>query len=234
MHTDFAPPGPNDPAAKVQFLARAKAPAASLQAETSRVRTWLRRASNTEEAISWLLQGDPLNLLSRTADNLRKHARILDPVRVNRYSVARVAFRSFGWRGKPELDSWLARCIDEAIRDALSEDEERERNQELIDDRQLPQYAIMIELLGCQPELARILMLTFNRLPIAERMTAHAVLLLGHKLDEVDLPQSVCAQERRPSRELFAAAMSALEAAIPGRIPPPAPDEYDLSSANDA
>ena len=224
----------DDPAARIVFLARAKQPTVSSPTETVRVRAWLRTASTPEESMDKLLEGDPLDLLPRAARVLQSRARILDPMRIHACAAARVAFRGFDWKGKPDLDRWLVRCIDEAIRDAMSEDEEEERYGRPLDERYAPRYEVMTELLGCPIELARIVMLTFNRLPLPERFVAHSVLLLGKDLGDIELPRSIRQKENRDPRALFAVAMSKVESATPGKIPAPAPDEYDLSSANDA
>ena len=221
------------PSQRVLVLAKSPRPPATPAADSKQVRSLLRSADRPSQSMDYLLKGDPLDLVQRSCAVLRTDARVLDPLRMHSCAAARVAFRGAAWKGQPPLDLWLARCIREAVRDCLAQDEEEERLGQIVEEGNAHKYAVMTELLGCSIDSARIAMLTFNRLPAAERHVAFSVLVLGRELETIQLPQTVRDSGNRPVSDLFAEAITRISAARPGKIPPPSPVEYDLSSANE-
>ncbi len=177
-----------------------------------------------------LLAGDPLSLRSRACVRLRNQHRILAPQRLIRQTAARVEFRGCSWTGKPPLDVWIARCVNEAILDCLEADDEDERDRVAITELNAPSYAVMRELLGHETPLTRLAMLTFNRLPPAVRQVCFRTIVCGDSLDRCvrDGLGDLESLKRRSARGL-----RALSDLVPGRPPAPSEDEYDDSSAND-
>lgn len=155
---------------------------------------------------------------------LRAQCRILDPHRLYRYNAARVAFYAMGIPKKVHLDKWLEACIREAVKDCLVEDEQSERGTAVQVAATAQSYEIMTEFLGIDPLLARLAMLTFNRLPEPDRKLLFPVLVDGTSLVEMaNRTESNLAEVERRFERL----LREVSNPIAGRIPNPAPDEWE-------
>ena len=118
-----------------------------------------------------LVQGDPLDLERRCLERLRHHATLVSGDRLYDRAAAWVAHESRSYDGELDLDSWLRRCIDQAIRGVLDEDLEAESCGVPPSSRGDSAFSFLSEALGVEPPIARRCALVFNRLPLPVRRT---------------------------------------------------------------
>jgi hypothetical protein len=77
----------------------------------------------SEEVLARLVDGDPLGLRGRLAAALAREALLLDVERGFLRLLSVVALRARDWRGAEDLDVFLERCVDEAVRGLVHEEE---------------------------------------------------------------------------------------------------------------
>ncbi len=162
------------------------------------------------EVLARIVPGDPLDLRRRVALRLRSQALLLDCEQVLLGAFARTAYRSGTWRGRPELEPWLAGIVDETIEDALTELEAEPGPGDL--------FAIFATPLGLEPRELREGCARFNRLPTEDREAfLHLVLEDGPQ-------ESFCRERGLRVAELVRRARRALEVLGSPSLAPPQPE----------
>lgn len=80
------------------------------------------------EILARLVIGDPLGLAQRCKLHVLEHGLLVNPTRLLAKTFARAAYVAAlrGYHGKPELDVWLKRRIDEALEELRLDDAEKE------------------------------------------------------------------------------------------------------------
>ena len=202
----------------------------AVEADVRAAQVLLQSEKPTGSVMQDLLDGDPLELRARGCRLVRAQWRVIDPDRLLPCSAARVAFQSRGYIGKTPFEQWLDLCIGEAVRDVLNTDEQEERDLVPMDGESFGHYAIMSELLGLPPEHARVAMLTFNRFPEPTRRVCFEVVVKGASLDAL-VERGLGSPDALSKR--LKEALDRLSRVELGKVPKPAPDEFDLTGAND-
>jgi len=137
-------------------------------------------AEQPREVLHRLLDGDPLELADRCRIRLRERALFLNVERLFFKAVARTSFAAMSYAGRPRLETWLERCIDQAIEDMRTEqyDEEfRSLPPSLSEDE--PFYTAFAKKTGVEPGLSRLACLALNNLPPESRRAFQAVAIEG-------------------------------------------------------
>jgi DNA-directed RNA polymerase specialized sigma24 family protein len=80
-------------------------------------------AGSPGEVLARLLDGDPLGLGARVTARLRERALLCDAERVLVRALALCAEEASMWPGTPCMEAWLRERIDEAIEQAIDEDQ---------------------------------------------------------------------------------------------------------------
>ena len=159
------------------------------------------------EILGRIVPSDPLELRARLALRLRERALLFDSERVLLRAFALVAYRAGAWRGRPELERWLAARIDEAIEDALDGDVEPHEP----DPAGAPPgerrdaFALLAGPLGLEARELRGACARFNRLSASDREAFFLLVIEGASLD------AACAERGLPASELARAARRALD-----------------------
>jgi hypothetical protein len=162
-------------------------------------RRWLAGGS-PREILGRILPGDPLGVRVLVARRLREEALLLDADRVHLRSLALCARYAARYEGRPAIESWLGRQIDEAI-------EELGREHLL---QAAPGRASAIEdlakPLGLEPVAMYRACLAFNRRELSERQAFFALVIEQRSLDDIAHAAGVSAGEaaRRARRGLDA------------------------------
>ena len=160
------------------------------------------------EVLARIVPGDPLELRRRAALRLRERALLLDSERVLLRALALVAYRAGAWRGRPELERWLAARIDEAIESVLDGDGVSCGPGAPDPAAPAPHrdaFALLAAPLGLEARELRGACARFNRLSPSEREAFFLLVIEGESLD------AACAKRAVPASELARAARRALE-----------------------
>ncbi len=138
------------------------------------------------EILARIVPDDPLGLRERVRNRLRERAFLLDVERVHLRALARCASRAPRYRGRPALDVWLDRRVEEAIEDVrlLCEEPPGEPSDET---GRLRPDAIehFAAALGLDAAALREGLASFHELPAGEREVFFRLVLEGGSLDEV-------------------------------------------------
>ena len=136
---------------------------------------WLRRAlseaGSSRTFCERHLEDPILELLPRAAAQLVEGALLIDPERLAERLIALLAVRGRFWPAGQSVEALLRRCLDDGIDQILHED--------MLDEAQhLPpepgfetDHALAGELFGVPEPFQRLVLLRFNRLPVAQRRT---------------------------------------------------------------
>jgi DNA-directed RNA polymerase specialized sigma24 family protein len=146
-------------------------------------------------------------------------------------AFALVARHAVRYRGRPEVDEWLAQLCEEAIASVLREDGDAERRPLASGPREQVQdpwrdhgtaFAALARPLGLEPEAMGRACFAFNRLPPGERRAFFALVIAGRTLDDLarESGESATDVARRARRALDAILVGAQPAA-PVRPAPP-------------
>lgn len=171
-------------------------------------RAWL-AGGTPREVLARIVQGDPLELRKRVARKLRSEALLYDADRVQLRVLARCARGAPAYRGRPDLETWLERQVDDALRDLLREDDERsaaassairkaarrtnggsstEEATRVRRDAAPGTSGALVELarpLGLDPASLEQACQAFNRLPVADRRAFFLLVLEARDLDQL-------------------------------------------------
>jgi len=128
------------------------------------------------------LDGDPLDLILRCQIRRDEAAYLISPTRLHLKSAARCAHSGFKYSGKPPIETWLAGCIEQSIRDILEEDESGDRRGVPIEEAF--HYEMLSEVIGFTPEASRAAHVAFNALPEEPRAAYFALSIHGLSIDE--------------------------------------------------
>ena len=134
------------------------------------------------QLLARILDGDPLDLELRCELRRDETCFLISVKRLYRKSAARIAHGGCRYTGKPPIEEWIGKCIDQSIRDILDEDESGDR-------RKLPikvkaHYELLSEELGFTPELSRAAHVCFNLLEENCRAAYFALCVHGLSLEE--------------------------------------------------
>jgi len=180
-------PGPADALADMR---RGVAPDPALDDEGALLLT-----GSAREVLARLLVDDPLRLGERAAALLAARALLLDAERLRLAALVLCALRAREWRGRPALGRWLEERLEEALADALAEDEEpprerphgRERDGRERDGRERDgragSWAELGTSVGLDGRELRAGCARFNRLPREQREAFFALVLEGASPD---------------------------------------------------
>jgi hypothetical protein len=130
-----------------------------------------------------LLDGDPLDLVPCTDRLVRERSVLIAPERVYHRAAARIAHAAMRYRGEPPLAEWIEGLFSIAIQELVAEDLDAERAGIPPATPWDPDYAMITEITGCQPAVARSVANAFNHLPHNVRRTTFAVLVEGKSLN---------------------------------------------------
>jgi DNA-directed RNA polymerase specialized sigma24 family protein len=197
----------------------AGSPAESPPAESSTAwRQWLAGGS-PREVLARIVHEDPLGVREHVARGLRSGAWLLDGDRVLLRAFAIVARHAVTYRGRPDVDAWLAHLCEEAIASILREDGDAERRPagpgtEPWLQAQGAAFAALARPLGLEPESMGRACLAFNRLPASERKAFFALVIAGRTLDEL------ARESGETATDIARRARRALEAILAGAQPP--------------
>lgn len=186
-------------------------PPAEPQAEVAaapRAPRWraLFAGASPREILARIVPEDPLGMRAIVARRLQERSLLLDADRVHLRSLALCARWAPRYQGQPELADWLARLVDQAIAEVVSEEQEDAR--ELPSDALPPERAhgdpagdatasvrasrepegafeTLARPLGLDARAMRAACRAFNRLPECDRGAFFDLLLRGRSLDDV-------------------------------------------------
>lgn len=145
----------------------------------------LLRGGTTREILERIYEGDPLGVLTRVEEWLRKHAVLIETTRVFHSTLARIAFEADRYRGDPPFDGWVNDCIAKAVGLLLDRDTHEEQlgipPQEPFDEH----YYALSAVLGIEPPLCRRAALVFHQLPDKTRQVFYKVAVEGKSLNRI-------------------------------------------------
>jgi DNA-directed RNA polymerase specialized sigma24 family protein len=159
--------------------------------------------ASSKVVLGRLVAHDPLHLAECVARRLEEDAWLLDGDRVLLRAVALCARRSGRYHGRPDLETWLGRIVDEAVKQLMDEDQQAE----ITGETQYPAvYRDLARPLGLEPSAMRSACNAFNARPRAERQAFFGLVLAGRPIDEVAArhSESVTVVARRARRALDA------------------------------
>jgi hypothetical protein len=165
--------------------------------------------------LSRLVDHDPLGLAQVVAERLEAGAWLLDGERVLLRAVALCARRARRYHGRPELASWLARLVDEAVSQITDEDRQAEITGA---PGQPPVYCDLARPLGLEPAAMGAACNAFNGRPREERRAFFSLVLAGLSLDEA------AARDSESPTALAPRARRALDAILVGAVDSPPGD----------
>ena len=138
----------------------------------------VRSGIGPREILERLATGDPLGLEESGARRIRERFHLIDPDRLFQRSLLRVALAAPGpGREEETFEHWLTDRIDEAIGEALRQDQER-----LIAGDPPPRpehHDFMDEWMGIEPEAALAAAVRFNGLPRKARRVFFELIVEG-------------------------------------------------------
>ncbi len=131
-----------------------------------------------------LIQQDPFQLASRCRQALRREALVLNPERLARGTMARIALAAPNYAGREPLAEWVELAITISLEDMLAEQAEEERNGvPLAKSADAAFYVRFAQVGGIAAQDARVACSTLNGLPLEHRRAFHAVILDGESVD---------------------------------------------------
>jgi hypothetical protein len=80
------------------------------------------------KVLNLLIQKDPFQLASRCRQALRREALVLNPERLARGTMARIALAAPNYAGREPLEEWVELAIKISLEDMLAEQSEEERD----------------------------------------------------------------------------------------------------------
>ena len=135
---------------------------------------------SAREVLARLLVDDPLRLGERASALLAARALLLDAERLRLSALVLCALRAREWRGRPALGRWLEERLEEALADALAEDEEPARERA---DGRNGSWAELGTSVGLDGRELHAGCARFNRLPREQREAFFALVLEGASPD---------------------------------------------------
>lgn len=143
------------------------------------------RGGSAREILGRIYEGDPLGVMPRVEEWLKKHAVLIETDRVFNSTVARIAFEGETYQGDPPFDKWVSDCIAKAV-DLLLDHDTMEEEQgipprEPYDDH----YYALSAVLGIEPPLCRRAALVFHQLPNKTRQVFYKVAMEGKSFNRI-------------------------------------------------
>ena len=136
-----------------------------------------------EEILQRIFDGDPLGLMPRIEERVRKFAILIDEPRIYSATTARIAFDARYFDGDSDVLDWFDHCIDLAVRRLIERDAEEEKSGIPPPKPFDPHWIAMSKMLGIEPPLARRAIQVFHSLPLLTRRTFYALTIEGKSLN---------------------------------------------------
>ena len=138
-----------------------------------------------KEILARLAHGDPLHLYERCAQQTRERCLLIDVDRLFELALAVVATTAAVVPGdRVGTSDWMNSQIDRAIDSILNEDQETERRAVDPCDPEDPSFALVRDVFGVEPTLARSVTVVFNGLPRRIRRVFFALVVEARSIDE--------------------------------------------------
>ncbi len=165
------------------------------------------------EVLARLVPEDPLGLRARVAQRLGERALLCDAERVLLIAQATCALQASTWRGDPDLPTWLAARVEEALSVVLTEEASG------LDGGRRDPLRTFAEPLALDPRRLAAACARFNRLPFEQREAFFALVLDSTGLDRLararGLSLSELARRARAGLQVFRPAPNAARAPLP-------------------
>jgi len=148
---------------------------------------WRRLFEETtpQELLERLQDGDPLGLWARAAELGAERRFVVQLDRLFDAAVARAAIVAPLYRGRPAIEAWLAARVGDALRSVLAKDAAAEIERRPADPSDHWHHAMMVEVFGVAPPLARRAAVVFNAFGRKRRALLFALTFEGRSVTEV-------------------------------------------------
>jgi len=136
-----------------------------------------------EEILQRIFDGDPLGLMPRIEERVRKFAILIDEPRIYSATTARIAFDARYFDAATDVIDCFDHCINLAVRRLIERDAEEEKRGIPPAEPFDPYWIAMSKMLGIEPPLARRAIQVFHSLPFLTRRTFYALTIEGKSLN---------------------------------------------------